>query len=273
MDANANLWDRKRTFSELKQPKNELELQRPVSKTQAFSGLKAPGNPRFILDFELQLSVSRVHSSTRLCTRCKSLNLGEKIEETIQSPPDFSIPFSLNLSQQEVSCAFCQLFHNFKTSPFLKLVYLDARWPGRASPSKSIYLVQRRQTKQDHGLHTCKFMPSSYSSPLSDWPYKPLGVDYKELRTVIGCCTGQHVHVNSTDRRDGSHLLNAINCTTRQVEQIKPETQYVALSYVWGSYQLPADSMANHEYLPDSLGKPLKTPSPSLLTYATTICG
>lgn len=119
--------------------------------------------------------------------------------------------------------------------------------------------IDMRQTPEDDRIRVKKFavvvqnrprgMRSHYAiRPLQDEvahlsihskdqeAVQPWEINFGNLKAKLSCCLADHGTHCNTREKSFIQGLHVINCKTRMIELAEDETEYVALSYVWGKY-------------------------------------
>ncbi|KAM7210284.1 HET domain containing protein [Rhypophila decipiens] len=210
-------------------------------------------------------SLQKVSVSSELCTRCQQIDFWALFNKENEIPPEHGLPvYALGQLKPDSVCPACRLFdvaapdvgrgQPYHLRVFRASEVLNGRigvpatyqpdvalavFPGKALGS-DVYPWNRIGVRKRGFLlprFTGQVRPRATrpAALLEGAHVDPMQIDYDRLKEWLQHCDGFHADTCKAKASISSlHVsLQCIDCFTRSIVDIRPDDDYIALSYVW----------------------------------------
>jgi len=175
-----------------------------------------------------------------LCEACSFLNLNSDSD----SPPDQWIDLRAAPTAMDPNCVFCQLLESckwdensaWKSQPLKTLKILATKNP-TIPATPCLRYKEPSPSNDENTLHTPIILPVHTGPGLSGCHMNTNEVDYDLIGNWLRWCSGHH-HKCNTANSTSIPGFKTIDVETRTIVPFDDlRSEYVTLSYVWGSFQ------------------------------------
>lgn len=204
----------------------------------------ANGN-RWNRDLALACHIIRSLDSHPTCQRCQSI-----VEAVSQLPALDCVSFEVDPALDDPACGFCNAIKC--TERRLNVQFSKYNFvTGEIEPKCLTLRMNHQATSLHHRtIVLCTYSFIMFSPWFDPWPKDPLKVDLQHLKDSLAYCKNHHHGLSCEIPRLPVKELRLLNCKSRVIEPATIRTEYVALSYVWGSSmsRSPSRSEAQSTY-------------------------
>ena len=218
-------------------------------------------------------------SSDQLCNLCKKIDLKHAFGMILQGINGLKVYNLMHRSShaQMGTCCLCQLFISISPKEpgdyllhlrvFPGKAYLEDIQPGYRSPRDTdiVLGVCRGRVQTSFGNIDRRLCFSrgvlgridTESVTATVQPIDRENVNFGHINAWLDDCKSRHLQSCGSGTRDMMLRMKCIDCRTRKLVDIEPNSQYYAVSYVWGSsaFHSNATSSEQSDRLPSSVAQ------------------
>lgn len=136
-----------------------------------------------------------------------------------------------HVSDAESSCAICFMVQLLSYMwPYMDLIDLRYQCDANLTMSTLEYSRETGELKNNRAHSIDRTEVSLHTESVD-----PSTIDFESLRQKLHLCLEDHIDCCENEEEEDVPGLRVIDCHTRKIDQVVPDTRYVALSYVWGN--------------------------------------